>query len=556
MPIEAACVLEIILCGFGMSPFKEEQLLQAVRPGRAGADLRVGLLQLAEAGIVFAVRRGWGEKLFVLPADSFFVWHAAMVNERQQPISVAGTDTTVDPLTVCAIDHGGYVPLFSLQLVHAMAQLAQSGFKRTRGGTLTKRAQLKALEQLSVSEEALRELGGIEASADEENEGTPLPLLLLLYTAYRERWLIDRQPAAYELNPETWLSWLDQYPAARENQLLKELLGLVCSHNSSAAVGAAVLLHFPYGQWHRCLTIEHLFIGTQEVLVKPQRSTIRAWCVLLKQLGWLELAADDRGNTVMRWLIDPLQPDQAPEAVDEDCWPGAAQMTPDGDIYVHHFCPYRIRWQLESIADRRRTDHISVYHMDAGSFKRAAKMYDSAGQITALLEAFIEEPLPETMARMIESSMKPYLHSAEAAFTITLEGTDPLQQPVLPMTPARGRLSQASYELLQERVSVKQLFTGLEEVPVMWLKQFRAYHHSTRRELLEQALIWRTSVKLNCEGGVTAFVPERIVDDQGRWAVIGYREVHSNRQTPEPVMLFPEMWQEMMILLPSHIGTI
>ena len=59
----------------------EEQLLEAVPPGAAGVNYRLGLLRLLQSGLVFAVRKGWGEKLYFIPTDTFMPWYRIIYSD-------------------------------------------------------------------------------------------------------------------------------------------------------------------------------------------------------------------------------------------------------------------------------------------------------------------------------------------------------------------------------------------------------------------------------------------------------------------------------------------
>ncbi|SFI29604.1 hypothetical protein SAMN02799624_00187 [Paenibacillus sp. UNC496MF] len=585
LPEEAALTLGLILAGFGPAPFKEEQLLQAARPGiAAGADLRLGLLRLAEAGIVFPVRRGWGEKLFVLPPDSFFVWRRAIRSTRSpQP-------PEVDPLSVRPIDDEGYVPPFSLQLLHVMAAMGEAGLKLTAKGVLAKRTVAKAAEQLHVRGETLAPL--LPPPAGAEAEAYPAGVLLALETMARQGWLV-RSGQSLARDDAVWEAWLRLDAADRETALCRSLVEAIAARNGPAAAGAAALAALEAGKWFRLRDVDASHAAGQALLAKPQPSAIEPWCRLLRQLGWLELAADGAGEPAVRWRLDPLGLTDAPreeggrEPAEPAFGPPPVQLTPDGEMFAYEDCPYSVRWQLEGLAERRRTDHMTAYRLETHGYARAAGAGHTADSLAAAVEAMTGEPLPDTVRAMIRMGMDARTAAAgtvrdEAAGTARADAAGAARgdtpgaaraglEPRGDTVPGAGGSAsgpgepkpvgaafvyppsgEGGYELLNERPSVKQLFAGIDEVPSMWLKQFRTYHHSTRRELLEQALSWRATVRLNCEGVATAFIPERIVDEADGWAVAGYRPDAEEPQTV--TKLYPGMWDEMMLVLPPPLG--
>jgi len=94
-----------------------------------------------------------------------------------------------------------------------------------------------------------------------------------------------------------------------------------------------------------------------------------------------------------------------------------------------------------------------------------------------------------------------------------------------------------------------QALSQLERVPAMWTKQLRAYHHSTRKELIEQALHWQTPVQLRIERELRSFVPEKLEQQDDGWAVVGLLRDNPQR---ELIRLTPDMWEEMRLVIPGH----
>lgn len=567
MAEEAALALELIAAAFGASPFTEEQLLQAARPGIAGAVLRLGLHRLGEAGIVFTVRRGWGEKLFVLPLDSLLPWHEAIrtarrgSDRRQQGLP----PVEIDPRGIDAVEGDGYAPPFSLQLLHAMAHMADAGLKLTAKRVLTKKTIARGAGQLFVEDAALSALiQSPDASAGPNGMADavyPPALLFVLETAFASGWLREANGSLVR-DDAAWQGWLHASPAEREASLLRQVLAAACARHAAAAAGAAALCSLAPGVWYRAAEVEAAAAACRRLLAKPRPSMIDDWCRLFIQMGWLERGVDGTGSTVIRWLIEPApfrRQAESPAGGDSGRFArSGVQLTPDGDLYVDEHCAYAVRWQLETAAERRRTDITTVYRIRPDSCKRAARAGHTRESLTAFLEELTQERLPDTVRAMIVLGMEG--RSGENGGTRRDETSEAAAVP----TCANTLFAQAEdglYELIQERTTPRQLFAGIDDVPSMWLKQFRAYHLSTRRELMEQALRWRTAVKLNCAGAVTHFIPERIIDEDGGWAVSGYSRLrydddrHRFREEQlTQVKLYPAMWDEMMLLLPMPFG--
>ncbi|MNM97609.1 hypothetical protein D3C81_1101170 [compost metagenome] len=63
------------------------------------------------------------------------------------------------------------------------------------------------------------------------------------------------------------------------------------------------------------------------------------------------------------------------------------------------------------------------------------------------------------------------------------------------------------YERDEEPMALADLFPGSDEIPQAWCKELRSYHSSTAKALIQQALAWRTKIRLGMKGKVTEGLP-------------------------------------------------
>ncbi|WP_233531795.1 helicase-associated domain-containing protein [Paenibacillus alkalitolerans] len=83
-----------------------------------------------------------------------------------------------------------------------------------------------------------------------------------------------------------------------------------------------------------------------------------------------------------------------------------------------------------------------------------------------------------------------------------------------------------------------------DSVPQSWVKQFRRYHLSTMRDLMETAARIKTTVKLGRDGAEHMFYPRRIERAGDRFRAVGY-------MNGSEVSIIPEEWEEVQLLLPD-----
>ncbi|ANE47459.1 hypothetical protein SY83_15555 [Paenibacillus swuensis] len=100
------------------------------------------------------------------------------------------------------------------------------------------------------------------------------------------------------------------------------------------------------------------------------------------------------------------------------------------------------------------------------------------------------------------------------------------------------------YDVETKLPGLEEAYPQLQEIPALWLQEFRTYHGSTKKEILAQAVSFRAIVKLR-EGEVEGtFIPLAIQDQRSGWSVSGYR-------AGSLVSLNADEIQELMLILPG-----
>ncbi|MFC5652132.1 helicase-associated domain-containing protein [Paenibacillus solisilvae] len=536
LPKTASQALAVVISSFGAAPFKEEQLLQSVPAGSIGVNYRLGLLRLLQSGIIFAVRKGWGEKLYFVPQDTFLLWYRIIYSDS---VCLPVENLKVHDIVPNEEDEG-YTPPFRLQLLHTMAAIKRTDMRLTSKGILTKRTVDRCLKQLKTT---FAEKKALRISEDMIS-GYPLSVAFALEIIFSHGWLVKQQESLQI--QEYWNNWLMMPTITRETELVHRIFRQFAFQHIPSGQAAALLSELLPMKWYR---LADLGDSLRSIIADIDRAEAAAaavddYCRWLSSLGWLETAQTKQGHKIIRWLItvkiripnvDFLV--NFSEGTDLE----RIRITPDGEIFVDSNGPDHVRWLLELIAERKQTDRVTVYKMNAHSLSFAQKEGISGERIIELLEQASGERLPETVRLSIMEGMP------REPVQIQPPQTAQPKQAIPSLFPDPNSLY--GFELLTDWPSYRSLFDGLDEVPNMWIKQLRPYHHTTRRELLERALSWRTAVKLTYQGAVQAFVPERIEEAGTAWSVVGHFVQRTDR---EPVRLSPEMWGEMMLDIPQE----
>ncbi|WP_225999601.1 helicase-associated domain-containing protein [Paenibacillus sp. BJ-4] len=92
-------------------------------------------------------------------------------------------------------------------------------------------------------------------------------------------------------------------------------------------------------------------------------------------------------------------------------------------------------------------------------------------------------------------------------------------------------------------------FPESSAVPSSWTKEWRSYHVSTARQLIEQAIRWQTAVGLRIDGKEVKWIPESVIPGEP-WSVMGWYASEEDVKAPARATLQPGEWSDMRLLVP------
>ncbi|WP_028611137.1 helicase-associated domain-containing protein [Paenibacillus harenae] len=628
LPEYAAVVLREMLRLFAAEPVEGEKLLNDIRRNTllSGAECQLGLKELEEAGILFSVRKVWGESLYFMPADCFCLWQQALMPFEPKPLSESGRDKLM---------RGTMTPRyrsFGRQLLSAMASLAGSGLELTAKGALPKKTIAKLVQAVELEEERLIPFGLNWPL----REHYPLKAAFIL-EACSALELLEMEEGSLKWNEPKLHKWLRLNEAERELQLLNWCLTLLLPAGASSAHAGAALIGTEEGKWFSERDVQ-AWLEAVRIEITPGDSqardkSARLWYGLLHSLGWLEWVDYAHSGEQERFIRLKL-PHSSPKETrgEESANKRFINVQPNGEILAAPDCPFTVRWELELVAERISEEQMAVYRLEASTVARALENGRTRQTIRRTLEAASGEALPiavealletwtnracrsefaevvllrcdnDQMAhiaenhpgvkallleklgaidfivdksnlneirRLLQQAGYPPRKGVQATGTSVIQryptfhcpGTDEEIGP--PMGEEKGM--KTAYPFIYEPFPLRHfeltenaggenilIVSQLKRVPAMWTKQLRAYHHSTRKELIEQALEWQTPVELRMKRGLRSFVPEKLEQTDGSWAVIGLLRDERER---ELIRLTPDMWEEMRLIIPGRADPI
>ncbi|MBW5444690.1 hypothetical protein GE107_01235 [Cohnella sp. CFH 77786] len=546
-----------ILLRYGAVPFEEEKgEAESLRDGGyTGAERRVALARLRRSGILFAVRKTWGDRLYYVPTDMVPVWQRLILPANAAPLDAAdAAEVRVTPAPF-------RLPL-ALELLSAWASVRRTGIPLTAKGAMSKSAAAKLASAMRLTAEELAPLGLVYPAHEQQPATAALAVDLgLCVGALRKR------GSEIVADESGMTPWLEKTPAEAEAEIHRLVLERYVSADPERHLSASAVAACREGFWHK----ERDIAG---IGVDP--AAAEAWLRMLIAFGWAERGTF-RGEGVFRLLVSLEEdPDKTGYG---DAEPFLVQ--PDGEIYVPPGVGLGARWQLEEISERVSADRMFVYRLTKSASERAFAAGWRQEDVVRFLESGGDAPLPEPVSgalsdwfgrlgktRMTEETLL-RTDSAETACRLledpetasclierlgdrdfivdrakvpALEARlakigspaiSPKPKSVPQESPAAGRdgLNEAGwipcsrvlsfYEPDRTVASADELFPGVGEVPSAWLRKPGLYHASTRQEIIRRAIGWRAALQIGDETGQAVFVPHALHERGDGWEVSG-----------------------------------
>jgi len=553
---------------YGPQAIEEEKLIVELRRKlrMSGSECRYDLQVLKRAGILFDASKAWGERIWFIPADSYPLWLSAAVADRLVPVSEVETEQALMG------DRNRLYPFrrpFSRQLLSACARLAQSGLSRTAKRLYSKKT-IKELVDSTEIDDALLQALQVQSILQ---ESYPLAASFILESIY-VLGLIEQKQGELWWNEEKLSDWLNSSSVTRERALMKSSFCIIFTTSTLLSHFYAMLYTLQCHEWYSSEQAMQwlsgnglLAAGQDEAAV---RNVISDSCRLLHSFGWLELVElEESGGTncLFRLLYSPLD---AADWIESPTAPIIIQS--NGELLASPECSFIARWELELIAERRSDEQMTTYAFTFRTLARAMENGRTKEGIMSFLEEFSNEPIEPIVEALLSewTSRACRTEAAEDALACGGKRTGSRAVPILSLSDPKMRRGDAlvkhdspsaaylyrkqplhSYELIETDPSggVERLAKMRAAMPYLWLKQLRSYHHSTRKEMIQQALSWEAALQLQLEGRLHDFIPERLLEGEDGWAVQGLLR---NSEAAGELLLTPEMWGEMKVIIPNY----
>lgn len=571
-------LLTKIVASFAAVPFELEQLIKArVHANYTGSEIRVGLANLRRHGVVFAVRKAWGDQLFYVPTDLVPLWQRRLLPVPVIPLPASIVRPSIDP------DKRYRLPL-SLELLLAWQSVADRPIAVTAKGALNRSSIAKLISPMRITSQELESI----AFAYPDDEHLPRQAALAIDLGLRAGVFV-RTEREIRINERGLSEWLTLSVKQADARLHEYLLERYASADSQLHLAASAVATLPTGQW-----LETRLFDT----IVPE-SNADAWLRLLECCGWVERGSAD-GRPAFRILDEYPAGESVPDPNG-----GAFIVQPDGEIIVTPDVGLAARWTLERTAERIAADAIFVYRLSRDACAHAVDAGYSRQALIDFLENGSGEPLPTLVtdalndwysrlgrtrledvvllrtdspeiAKLLLDDPELAAHKPELVgdrdFIIDAGARKAIEARLskLGYPPAAAKQQQSHhettagdkepgwiyrpftvgyYEADPSIPDLEELFPGVLDIPSAWVREPRAYHASTREALVQRAIGWQTSLLVRQEGVTKQFVPNALERQGDGFRAIG----HWRGEAGEPLKLAVVSGYdlaEMMINLP------
>jgi len=589
----ALLALKGLLLRYGANAFEAEkgEAEAVAKRDMTGAEWRAAAAFLRRCGVIFAVRKTWGQRLYYIPSDMVPVWQRILMPVRARPLppeSWGEVRRAWDPSRLA----------FPLEMLCVWSRIRQKPVSLTAKGAIAKPAAARLAQEVRLQPEELAPLGLVYPQREWVTPGVALALDLGLATG-----VLRMEGKEICASPDGLSPWMGESMTAVNAAFYRLVMERYASADPGLHLAASAVTALETDAWYEDEALAACGI---------RREAAQNWLRLLAAFGWAE-RGEWRGRGVFR-----LMPDLAglaesegrfgpsgsgpgedglcgirPEPEDERCI-----IQPDGEIWVPPQVSLAERWFLEDIAERVTADRMFVYRLTRPSCAGAFARGRSEAEVRKKLEQCAGAPLPEPVSEAIAGWFRSFgrVRLVENAVLLRAENEETARRLLededlasclaerigerdflvkgAKLGALKKRLAYLGYEAAVTRAggaaasadagtedtsakpgeaawiwsadrqlsilrpddetdSREALFPGISRIPSAWLTRPCDYHPATRRKLMGLAIAWKAAVRVGKGGDGALFVPQSIVTRGERWEAKGYWRKENPAETPD-----------------------
>jgi hypothetical protein len=506
--------LKLILGKFATKQFSLSSLLDVMNSSEySGAEIKVGLISLQRKGIIFAIKKHWGEISYCLPADTFEIWQNIMM----------GTDLLWEEIVDKHVSASLAAPNYLvINLFCFLNYLEHHEVVLTKKGELPKRHIHKIMEKLQWNE------GSINMGWIQNVITSSYPLRMALTLDFAERLgLIQRSLTNISLCRTNLNDWL-QLSRGEMNERNYSIFRDVFEPRSAGDEQFLAKIHALSSQkWY---LIEDFISWLQEYDIIIMFSD---WMDLLAAFGWIEQGFDNQARAIFCLKLNQESSNERLVSTDK------FYVQSDYEILVPPDVSFAVRWELTFISDHIQTDQVGIYRLTEQSLQRALISERSIEQCIHFLQSHSFYGVPDSVLFVLK-------HWAHSAIPITLlpQKNSSIVREGMESTNVPDIQSTCPFELAAGLPSRNDVYPSWQMISPLWWKECRVYHTSTRKEIVQLAIEWKAILKLSNDYNEWTMIPKQVQEHDLGWNLLGWVQ-------SDFVSYSQDQWQAIQLILPG-----
>ncbi|WP_186438351.1 helicase-associated domain-containing protein [Cohnella terricola] len=545
-------VLKGILVRYGAQPFELESLSRSLEEASdlAGADIRVAVAKLRRSGVLYAVRKAWGDRLIYLPEDGVALWQPHLFPAEYVPLAES------DSRGVVRKTRNFRLPL-ALEMLSAWQEIERRPIERTAKGSIHRADMQRLIAHMRLTPEELACLPLSYPDRDQLPPQAALALDLGLCCG-----VLCPFPDVIGISKSGLEAWLSLSLDEADIRLQELIMTRYCSAEPALHLALSSMLSLKTNVWHL------------EGLPSSNQGDIETRCksiALLESFGWLE-----RGD----WQGSPVFRRKSVIVREVEHGSPFLIVQPDGEILAPPEIGMRTRWTLSQISENVTADAVFIYRLTKRACENAYRLGYTLQSAVRFLERESRKPLPEPVLGALEDWFSALGRTRLTEVTLLRTESIDIAEALLRDPELRahlveqvgdkdfiidassykrvsGLLRKAGYPPLEtKRIAVAEnsseklsddenkgwirklnvvsvfesdrtlpvtedLFPGLDDIPAAWVTRPRRYHHSTSKEIVRRAIEWKAQLHLEHEGKSRLFIPTEMLGEGPDWTVKG-----------------------------------
>jgi hypothetical protein len=545
-------LLKVIYSAFAGQFFDDAQFMKLRIQGYSGAEHLLMFISLRQKGEIRAVMKSWGERLYYIPIEKLPRLHK--VCYEYNPLEVSAEIQIIKEAK----------PGLALDLFHVLAFIAQDQLLLSVKGIIHKKSIQKMEERVHLKVEDLNQM----TLQLPHVEDAPLHIAFILDLLECLN-LVRKEHKKMVVQQKSLSIWLSMNTEEMTSMLVKIICERYGSYDANiqhlyCLISQPALLS---GQWVETeflieWMVQQRLVDTSLTHLITTRAT--AWVSALAAFGWMDVGMLADQRSCFRWKISA---DQVLNALFYDKVRSPAleldiaitskfYVQPDFEIMVFPDVPYLLRFKLLMFTNLIKNDCISIYKLTKDSITQSIKRGLEVREIISFISVNCVSEVPVHVYMTLEQwdrEMKRthvVSHSSAGKICVGNSSADDQQE----IDGVEGQYlihedySRYPFQMDDELPTPQSLFPDLEQTPIMWRKDFRSYHFSTVRKVMEQAIKWKTKVKLSLDDSEVDFIPFKITYNPD---IISGEVFNPIKMKYELIELTFSDWKEMRIMIPD-----